>query len=277
MSRRMKQRFDLRRQWPEGAVSVRLVVGLLVVLLGVLVLISNLHIFDSYSPTHYFLSLALVAIGGAVIIERRTERSWQWGLGWIVAGIWMFAYQRRWIDVSFFEIVVPLIMLAGGAYLVRRAINERYEQDNAGGQGQGDLNDPNNPSNPGPGNTGGPSGSGAPRRSNYVHAIGVLSASEQKPARPIAGADLFALMGGVKLDLFDAQLINNTMTIHVGACMGGIEICAPSDWIVTSRVLPIMGAFIDKRRPATVLPGGDQTKTLLIDGFVLMGGIEIKN
>jgi len=247
----MKRPPRLRNDWPHGAVSVHLVVGLLVVLLGVLFLFSALHVVDMYSPMRYFGSALLVAIGLALLIERRTERSWQWGAGWIVAGIWAFAYQRRWVDVGFWQVVFPLLMLAGGAILVRRALNERQEQGGVAGTGTS--------------------------KGTSIQGVGVLSASELKPSQSIERAELFALMGGVKLDLFETPLVNNTATIHVAAVMGGVEICAPSDWIVTSRVVPIMGAFVDKRRPAAAIPVPEQAKTLVVDGFVLMGGIEIKN
>jgi predicted membrane protein len=246
----MKRPPRLRNNWPNiGAVSVHLVVGLVVVILGILFLVSNLHVVDIYSPSHYFLATVCVAIGLAFLIERRNERSWQWGVGWIVAGLWTFAYQRRWIDVGFWQVVVPLLMLAAGAFLVRRALNERNPQTIVEGG----------------------------RKSHVVQGVGVLSASELKPSHAVDRAELFAMMGGVKLDLFETQLINNTATIHVAALMGGIEICAPSEWIVTSRVVPIMGAFVDKRRPAAAMPVPEQAKTLIIDGFVLMGGIEVKN
>jgi predicted membrane protein len=233
-----------------GTISPRLVVGLLVVVLGVLFLVSNLHIFDISSPLHFFWAAAFSAIGIALLIERQTERSWAWGVAWIVAGVWMFAYQLRWVDIGFWHVLVPLIMLAVGAYLVRQAMSER------GGDAK----------NPGNGSSG-----------SAIHGIGVLSGNEQKPMQPIGRAELFAFWGGVKLDLSEAQLVNNTATIHATACMGGIEILAPSDWVVTSRVLPLMGSFIDKRKPATIIPVPEQAKTLIIDGFVMMGGIEIKN
>jgi hypothetical protein len=61
--------------------------------------------------------------------------------------------------------------------------------------------------------------------------------------------------------------------LNVTAIMGGIEIFAPSEWSIVSEVTPILGAYIDKRRPTTTPP----SKTLFIDGVVLMGGVEVKN
>jgi predicted membrane protein len=247
MNDRRRRRFESARiSSMIGSVTPRLVVGLLIVFLGVLSLVSSLQIADFYSPMRYFWPALFLAIGVATLIERRNERAWQWAVAWMIAGLWAFAYLQHWVDVGFWQVIMPLGMLALGAYLVRNALTQRSEQLN--------------PSN----------------SSSVVHAVGVLSSSEQKPTS-LERADLFALMGGVKLDLVGTQLVNNAASVHVTACMGGIEICVPSEWVVVNRVLPIMGAFVDKRRPASILPTADTTKTLTIDGFVLMGGIEVKN
>jgi hypothetical protein len=66
----------------------------------------------------------------------------------------------------------------------------------------------------------------------------------------------------------------DTATIDVFAVMGGIEIFAPRDWDVTSKVVAFMGASVDKRRPAQT---PTTRKTLVVRGFVFMGGIEIKD
>jgi hypothetical protein len=102
----------------------------------------------------------------------------------------------------------------------------------------------------------------------------MLSGSELRPmSRPFRGADLSAILGGVNLDLTSARMEGDTARIEVFAFCGGIEIHVPPDWTVTSKVATLLGGFSDKRRPTTTLP----TKTLIIDGFAVMGGIEVKN
>ena len=80
-------------------------------------------------------------------------------------------------------------------------------------------------------------------------------------------------MAGIKLDLTDARMEGDSATIEVFAFWGGMEIYVPSDWTVTSKVATLMGSFVDKRRPTSVVP----TKTLVITGFIVMSGIEVKN
>jgi hypothetical protein len=54
---------------------------------------------------------------------------------------------------------------------------------------------------------------------------------------------------------------------------GGIEIRVPEAWSVSGRVVPILGGFEDKTRPAQ----GATAHRLVVRGFAIMGGIEIKN
>jgi predicted membrane protein len=65
----------------------------------------------------------------------------------------------------------------------------------------------------------------------------------------------------------------DSATIDVFTVMGGIEIFVPRDWNVTTQVTALMGACVDKRRPAAQ----PATKTLIVRGFALMGGIDIKD
>ena len=47
----------------------------------------------------------------------------------------------------------------------------------------------------------------------------------------------------------------------------------PEDWAVESRVTPLLGGVEDKTRP----PQGATRARLLLRGFAIMGGVEIKN
>ena len=97
---------------------------------------------------------------------------------------------------------------------------------------------------------------------------------ELKPtSTPFKGANLGSVMGGVVLDLSQAQMDGDTAIIDVFTVMGGIEIFVPRDWNVTTKVVSFMGACVDKRRPTT-LPA---TKTVIVRGFAFLGGIDIKD
>jgi predicted membrane protein len=86
-------------------------------------------------------------------------------------------------------------------------------------------------------------------------------------------AELTAFMGGGKLDLRDTTLPNGRGVIDVFAMMGGFEILVPESWDVDVQVTPFMGNCDDK----TVHHGDASAPRLTIRGFVMMGGVDIKN
>lgn len=92
------------------------------------------------------------------------------------------------------------------------------------------------------------------------------------------GGDLMAVMGGFNVDLRNAKIANGPAVIDVFAFWGGIDIKVPEDWAVTVRGIPLLGGFDDKTKPpaeADLATGPRQE--LIIKGFAIMGGIEIKN
>ncbi len=112
----------------------------------------------------------------------------------------------------------------------------------------------------------------------YISSFAVMSGSEHKPTQPFQGANLGAVMGGVKLDLTGAEMQGDTATIEVFAVWGGIEIFAPRDWDVTQQGgrRSWVRASTSAGRSRAPAPGTPR-KTLVVQGFVLMGGIEIKD
>ena len=86
------------------------------------------------------------------------------------------------------------------------------------------------------------------------------------------GGSASAFMGGVNLDLTEADIAGERAVIHVFAMMGGLEFRVPEEWTVEVGVTSIMGGVEDKTRgPAAT------AKRLVLKGTVIMGGIEIRN
>lgn len=92
-------------------------------------------------------------------------------------------------------------------------------------------------------------------------------------ATAFRGGSATAFMGGVVLDLTNADMAGDEAVVHVLAMWGGIEMRIPDTWAVEVNVVPIMGGVVDKTFGGPAEP----TKRLVVDGTVLMGGIEIRN
>ena len=88
------------------------------------------------------------------------------------------------------------------------------------------------------------------------------------------GGEVTAIMGGVKLDLRDAETTRDEVTVEATALMGGVEIIAPRDWEVEVSGTSILGGFEDKRSFRTSAEKG--RPRLIVTGTAIMGGVSIR-
>ena len=96
----------------------------------------------------------------------------------------------------------------------------------------------------------------------------------QSTSDEFRGGDATAIMGGVEIDLRNANVRDGDVAvIDAFALWGGVEVTVPENWRVVSKVLPLMGAYEDK----TNVTKGSTGPTLIIQGTAIMGGIEVKN
>jgi Domain of unknown function (DUF1707)/Cell wall-active antibiotics response 4TMS YvqF len=81
-----------------------------------------------------------------------------------------------------------------------------------------------------------------------------------------------AVMGGIELDLREAQFAEPVVTLHAYTLMGGIQITVPEDVEVDVSGVALMGGF-DHNASGPGVPGAPQVRVL---GFALMGGVEVR-
>jgi hypothetical protein len=91
-----------------------------------------------------------------------------------------------------------------------------------------------------------------------------------------SGGEMVAVFGGFNVDLRGATMVGDEAHLDVFAFCGGGDIKVPEDWNVSITVLPVFGGTDDKSRHPAVEPG-KTIKQLVVTGFVLFGGVGIKN
>ncbi|HEU4653859.1 MAG TPA: DUF5668 domain-containing protein [Steroidobacteraceae bacterium] len=230
-----------------AASSPRLIIGLIIIAIGASMLADNLGWFSARFVLRSLWPLALVAIGVAMVRES-TARNRPWGWVFIVVGAWNLLDNFGWLHISVWHVLFPAILLFVGGTLVWRARHAELKSTDPIPAGE--------------------------EHAEYARTVAFMSFSDIRPvSRPFRGADLSAIMGGVRLDLRDARMEGDVATLDLFAFWGGIEILLPPDWTVSSRVTTFIGGFFDSRRPTSVVP----TKTLIVRGTNIMSGIEVKN
>jgi len=222
-------------------ITPHIVFGLLIILVGVVFTLDNFGMVDSERFFRYWPS-GLILLGIARLWQaRHYDGGGFMGALLIGVGAWLQLEVLDYVDQSVFDLWPLLLIVAGGA-LVWQGFRGR----------RGRL---------------------APTSGATINAMAVLAGVERgSNSAAFRGGELTAFMGGCEIDLRQAA-IHGEAVIDVFAMWGGIDIRVPENWRVIGRVTPIMGAFEDKTRA----PQGAVVHTLVIRGFVLMGGVEVKN
>ena len=223
----------------------QLVLGLLIIGAGVLLTLDNLGYVDAFAWLEHW-ALGLIALGLSKVWHAREGHGGAvGGLVLIGAGTWLSLERLGYLRVNV-EDAWPLLLVALGVSIVLRGIRGRSGAVAA---------------SPG-------------RDSNAtVTAFAMMAGLERgNNSKAFRGGELTAIMGGCELDLRQAA-IDGEAVIDVFAMWGGIEITVPDDWTVVGQVTPLLGAFEDTTRP----PQGAMRHRLVVRGFVIMGGVEVKN
>ena len=111
---------------------------------------------------------------------------------------------------------------------------------------------------------------------DYIDDFAIFGGRERAvDSREFRGGKITALFGGSEIDLRNAELAEGTQELDVFVMFGGTEIIVPPNWAIQNEVFSLLGGFSDKR-VSTLKVVPEPGKTLIIKGFVMFGGGEIK-
>ena len=87
------------------------------------------------------------------------------------------------------------------------------------------------------------------------------------------GGDIVSIFGGSEINLTQADF-NKKIVIDTVQIFGGTTLIIPSNWQIRSEAVTIFGGIEDKR---TQLTHSDPERVLVLKGFTMFGGLEIKS
>lgn len=121
----------------------------------------------------------------------------------------------------------------------------------------------------------GPAG-GREHSTSYVRELAILGGGKRALVTDdFRGGQAMAAFGGVELDLTGAAIREDLARVDASAVFGGVEIRVPREWIVDCQGIAILGGYEDKTKgPADP---SKPAKRLIVQGFAMFGGVEIKN
>lgn len=215
----------------------RIFTGLLVIVIGTALLLSNLNVVQVGDIVRDWWPLVIVMVGVIVFINDRA--AYLWALLIMAFGVVFQLNILNVIDVSPWQLLWPAIIIAVGVSIIgsRATAGKKLSKT--------DRHD----------------------------VTAILSGSEQKNnSQNYLGGRITAVMGGVTVDLRKA-IIEKEATLDLFAFWGSIEIIVPEDIIVKNQLSNILGGTEDKTAPTKL----KQAPTLQIIGDVIMSSVEIKN
>ena len=187
-----------------------------------------------------FWALIFGAFGLVRLLQASDAMGRVWGLVLMAVGVGFELSHLGYLDIRI-DKTWPVFVILAGLMLIWRA----YQQ---------------------------PSESGG-MLSPHLNVFSILGGGEYRiRAKNFRGGDVVALMGGFDINLKDADIENSEATITVNCLMGGGVIRVPETWAVSMRVAAFMGGHSLKAREGT-----QPTKTLIVKGVAIMGGVEVRN
>ena len=233
---RGRRRRELRRAGAGGP----LFPGLLIMTVGIVFLLDNLDLVDSGQVLRFW-PVVLIAVGVKHLSEARDRGTGVSGAVLAGVGGLLLLSSLNVIDVDVWQLW-PLFLIVFGFTMLRRARWSARTPVEA-------------------------------TDSEEICSAFLGGVERRNRSADFRGGSATAFMGGVELDLTEAEMTDETAVIRVLAMWGGIEIRIPEAWALEVRVTPIMGGVEDKTRRGAAEP----TKRLIVEGTVLMAGIEIRN
>ncbi len=225
----------------DSSFSIRMLLGGALTAFGVALALDALDIME-VDRISRFWPVLLIVIGVALLARARHGGAWFPGAILTLIGTGFLLEELGYLRYGF-DAIWPLIIILVGLAIMSRGFRPRKREVEA-----------------------------VPEDAIRTYAM-LCSSNPASSSKAFRGGDASTFLGSVEIDLSQADIGDEPAVLDVFALMGGIEIRVPRDWTVDSRVTPFMGGMED----STDRSRNDPTKRLVVQGFVMMGGISIKN
>lgn len=220
----------------------RILLGGFILIIGVLSLLDNLAIFSARDILQFW-PMVFIAVGILKLSQSNGRSGPLIGAALISVGALMTLHNLGWIHFRMRD-WWPLFLIFGGFMVIFKGRAFKDTETNLA----------------------------SVNSDSKIDVVAIMSGNQGKnSSQDFRGGEITAVMGGVELDLRGAS-IQSEAVLNVWATWGGIEVKIPSDWTVVNNTIALMGGVDDKSVPAM-----NSGKRLVINGYAIMGGVEIKN
>jgi predicted membrane protein len=227
------------------SIPSQVILGAFVIALGILFLLDNLDIWDFHRAISFWPVVFIVA-GVVKLLDSASQHGKAVGAVLIGVGAVLTLGRLGYFHINWHD-AWPLVIIGLGCAVVYKALAGRRAIEGSVMKVAEDSD-------------------------SIVDITAILGGFDRRINTPtFRGGEVTAVMGGCQLDLRGSS-IEGEAVINVFVAMGGISMKVPTDWTVILHGTPIIGGFDEKTNAAP-----NSTKRLIVKGYAIMGGVEIRN
>lgn len=261
-----RERMRDRRGYMMGGVYMkgRMWTGVFILLIGVVLLLKVSNVIPPEWSWIYTWPVFLIALGMFIGI-RHGFRGVSWAILMLIGGA--FLLDRIYPDMEMRRYTWPAVLIIMGLFFILRPRGRWHWE---AGQKKTVADNPTNPTDPNP-----ITDTSADSKEDYINTTSVFGGAKKNMlTKNFKGGEIVNIFGGTELNLSQADM-NGEAVVEMTTIFGGTTFIVPSNWAVKSDAAVIFGGIEDKRSmPAT---SEISSKTLVIKGTVIFGGIDIKS
>ena len=225
----------------------RFLIGFFILAAGMAILLSNLGILN-FEIKKYILrwEVILIALGFIFLFSHDNKAP-----GVVLLIIGGALYSRDFLDFhfNFWQIFWPAMLIVIGVMII---MHRKFEPHN---HEKKNMND-----------------------DDIIDEVNVFGGGDRTiVSQNFQGGKILAIFGGSNFNLTRAKLAPGKNYIDVLAVFGGLKLIVPEDWHVKIDAISIFGGFTDKHRIQPRSENILQENELVIKGFLLFSGGEIRS
>jgi hypothetical protein len=234
--------------------SGRFVPAIVLIAVGAIFLLSNLHIVRWHEIWAYW-PVAIIAVGLYKVVDSDEGSHRTGGAVMVVVGGLLLANNLGYLYFTWNE-MWPLLLIGVGLLMLFDRIGLVRS---SGWRGRFAMHD------------------SSESTANSLFETAVFSGGKRRLVVPdFRGGKVDAVFGGFEIDLRNCDIAGDSAVLELNAVFGGVEVRVPENWSVLCKGAGVFGGYSDETHHP--VPGQfPNMKQLICKGGAVFGGVVLKN